>query len=155
MDEKPFILIGVMSFFTGVCWIVWVIATNIRRTKAMRATAEMHARLLDRFNSSPELLAYVESDAGKRFLSAAAQGDAPAPHARILNAVQAGIIMIALGSGILGIRLGRWSSDMHNALLTIGMPVLAVGIGFLLSSVAAYAAAKNLGLLPAPQTIEE
>lgn len=150
MHEAIPIAVVLISAFTGTGWIVWVIATNIRRTKVQRTIAEMHAKLLDRFGSSPELLAYVESDAGKRFLTSAAQSDAPAPYTRILNALQVGLILCALGLGVLGIRLGRWNTDVHNGLLSIGMPVVALGLGFLVSACASYVMSKNLGLLPPP-----
>lgn len=150
MHENLSIVIVLTSAFTGTGWIVWVIATNIRRTKAQRTIADMHAKLLDRFGTSPELLAYVESEAGKRFLTSAAQSDAPAPYSRILNAIQVGLVLTALGLGILGIRLGRWNTDVHNGLLSIAMPVLAVGVGFLVSAGASYFTAKSLGLLPQP-----
>lgn len=147
MHEAIPIAVVLISAFTGTGWIVWVIATNIRRTKVQRTIADMHAKLLDRFGSSPELLAYVESDAGKRFLTSASQSDAPAPYSRILNALQIGLVLCALGLGIIGIRLGRWEADVHNGLLSIGMPILAVGVGFLVSSGASYLMSKNLGLI--------
>ena len=59
----------VVAIIFGVFgWVVWVITTNIRRSKAARAVADLHAKLLDRCSSNNELLMYLESESGRRFL---------------------------------------------------------------------------------------
>ena len=89
----------VVAIIFGVFgWVVWVITTNIRRSKAARAVADLHAKLLDRCSSNNELLMYLESESGRPFLELASTSGAT-PFTRILNAVQAGIVLYCSASG--------------------------------------------------------
>ncbi len=86
-------------------WIAWVIFSNIRRYKIARYQAEVHSKLLEKFGRSEELLAYLESDAGKRFLeSASIEQGKTNPFGRILGAVQAGLILTLAGAALLFLR---------------------------------------------------
>ena len=67
----------------------------------------MHNKLLERFAGTNELLAYVQSSPGRRFLEAApnpcgGRSRGPpigAPLSRILWSVQAGIVLVVGGFG--------------------------------------------------------
>src|SRR5690242_20497387 len=91
------VVFGVLGF--TLSWVVWVVATNIRRSKTARAVADLHARLLDRCTGSSDLLMYLESESGRRFLQSAASETAN-PFPRILNAIQAGAILVLFGIAI-------------------------------------------------------
>ena len=76
--------------------------------RTAKQNAEVHNKILDRFGSNEELLAYIDSPAGRRFLEATpiAQAAPPersvgAPFGRILISVQLGILLVALGAGFL------------------------------------------------------
>jgi hypothetical protein len=62
-----------------------------------------------------------------------------------LRATQTGIVLIALGLGLLSL---AWYFDTDFAV--VGVIALSLGTGFLLASVASYRISSSLGLLPAP-----
>jgi hypothetical protein len=108
---------------------------------------------MDRMTSNEDLLAYIQSPAGRRFLES---GPSPfddglqsigAPLARILWSVQTGLV---LGFGGLGLHyaVGRLESDSAAAqsLLVVSILAVALGIGFILSAAAAYGFSQRLGL---------
>jgi hypothetical protein len=139
-------IIVIPTIFGALSGIVWTIATNIRRAKTARVVAEMHAKLLEKCATNQELLSYMQSDAGRRFLESATNEQANPP-ARILNAVQCGTILSLLGGAFIMVSHSYHDSDAQESLVTIGYLVLALGLGFLISSVFSYALCRSWGLL--------
>jgi hypothetical protein len=130
-----------------VSWIAWVVFSSIRRYKIAKYQAEVHNKLLEKFGRSEELLAYLESDAGKRFLESASMEQARAnPFARILGAVQAGLILTLAGVALLFLR--SRVPEAAEGFLIFGTLAVAIGVGFVLSAGASYALSKSFGLLP-------
>ncbi len=138
---------------TGV--VVWIIRTLIdarRWNRVSRTQAEVHTKLLDRFSSNEDLLAYIQTPVGRRFLES---GPAPlpedarpfgAPFSRILLSVQTGIVLTVAAAGML--YLSRRMDEQVSALfLVTGVVSLAVGVGFLVSGAAAFGISSRLGLL--------
>jgi hypothetical protein len=145
-----FVFIGVTL---ALLWILRVILENRRWYKMVRVQTETHAKLLDRFGSSQDMLAYMSSDAGKKFLeSPIFEGQrrqiSTLPFSRILWSTQIGIIASFLGAGVLYLR-GRVAGnpDTDTALLVFGTLLFALGIGFLVSGGVSYVLAKYFGLL--------
>jgi hypothetical protein len=148
-DFVPFLaFVGVTL---AILWILRTVLENRRWYKMVKVQTDTHAKLLDRFASSQEMLAYMQSEAGRKFL------DAPLfenqrrqvsilPFSRILWSVQVGIVGAFLGSGILCLR-GRVTPDADMGLQVFGILILALGIGFLVSGGVSYLLARYFGLL--------
>ena len=69
MDSFLFLL-GFSAAALSLLWIVRYIVEHRRWLRATRIQSEVHNKLLERFTSSTELAAYMESPAGAKFLSA-------------------------------------------------------------------------------------
>jgi hypothetical protein len=54
-------------------FIVWVIFSSVRRYKTAWVQGEVAKAMLMRFDSAQAMLAYVETEGGKKFLSSLAQ----------------------------------------------------------------------------------
>lgn len=152
-NEAPFFVLGLWGFFTGVGWIIWVIATNIRMTKLGRVQAEMQASLIERLGSSQELLAFLQTETGKRLLEAAPPSPEPRrnPISRILTSVQVGIILTALGGAFFATSGAYFGT--RASFQVLGFVGVCLGGGFLVSAAATYILSKSWGLLeePAPK----
>ena len=74
----------------------------------------------------------------------------PSAVARILTPLQAGIVMVLLGIGLLSLRHG--GPDMDTPMLVFGTIVLMPGIGFIISAGVSWLLAAKLGLMPADTT---
>jgi small-conductance mechanosensitive channel len=135
-------LITIPSMFVLIAWIIF---SSVRRITGSRRIAELHAKLLDRFATGQELLAYLQTEEGKRFLDTATI-EHNNPMGRILGAIQAGVILTLIGIALLFLR-GRISGG-EDAFLGVGTVILALGIGFLISAGISYALTKSAGLLP-------
>jgi hypothetical protein len=146
MSEPLAVTIILCSIASVLGLSVWVIAVNIRRSRWGKQVAELHSKLLDRFVGSQDLIAFLEGDAGRKYFESLAF-DIKDSVNRILNGIQLGIVLASLGLCLLVIRSGQDSSNTRNALLLIGAPVTALGIGFLISAAISHRLCKTLGLL--------
>jgi hypothetical protein len=148
-DLVPFLVfVGVTL---ALLWILRTVLDNRRWNKMVKVQTETHAKLLDRFASSQEMLAYMQSDAGKKFLETPVfEGQrrqvSTLPFSRILWSVQIGIIAAVFGIGVLFLR-GRVSPDADMGFQVFGTLTLTLGIGFLVSAGVSYVLAKHFGLL--------
>jgi hypothetical protein len=149
---------GVAAFASGLIVlsvVIWILRTVIDHRRWLRVSkiqSEVHSKLLDRFTSNQDLLAYVQTPAGKRFLeSAPISIDSPsrsltAPLGRIFFSVQAGIVLALAGIGLSWISRRLSDQDVTQPLFVVGVLALAVGVGFVLSAIIAYALSRRLGL---------
>lgn len=150
-------LAALAGFGMGIGLLVWLIRTLVdykRWSRLARVQNEAHAKILDRLTSNEDLMAYIQSSAGTRYLQSSpiALDAAPrmgAPLSRILWAVQGGVVLMALGTGlrIVSDRVGEPASQSLHAL---GILAIALGVGFLLSALVSYAISRRLGLIEAP-----
>jgi hypothetical protein len=151
--QQGLLIILVFSTVTGV--LVWLIRTLVdhrRWLRLMRVQTETHAKLLDRLTSQEDLLAYMQSPAGRRFLEAtpitvdAAARPMGAPFSRVLWSMQAGVVLAVTGLGLL--LVSRTAiPEIAPGLSGIGVLTVALGIGFVLSALVAYALSRRMGLL--------
>jgi len=141
MSEDVVILPLLMATFGSV---VWIIFATIRRYKTAKLQAGVQTKLLEKFGSGQELLAYIQSDAGKRFTESLTM-EQRTPYGRILGATQAGVILILLGLALLFLR-GRVSGGDEGFLVS-GTIILSLGVGFGLSAALSFFLSKSLGLL--------
>jgi hypothetical protein len=138
-------------------WVIRMIVTHRRWNRLSKVQYEVHNKLLDRFTSNEDLLAYVQTPAGKRFLESAPiplQDEAPtlsAPFSRILWSVQAGVVLAIAGLGLLYVST-RFVEEPAQFFMVIGVLSVALGGGFIVSAAAAYVLSRKLGLLDPPAT---
>ncbi len=156
-------IVGLTIIYT----ITWVIRTVIQHRKWLRMSKthiDTHAKLMDRLTSSEDLIAYMESPAGRKFLEAApipldsGPKTLNAPFGRILWSMQAGVVVAALGGGLVyaSMRIADSAvySDGSVPLLVIGIAALAIGGGFFVSAIAAWILSSRLGLFPGRTTTD-
>jgi hypothetical protein len=138
------IVIGICAVLSG--WAVSAVATNIRRTRSARYSAEIQAKILDRFSSNENLVAFLDGAAGKRFFESLNTGSGDSIH-RILNSVQSGIGALLVGLSALVLRLTQEDLVARQALLIFGVPATALGLGLLISALISYRLCRSWGLI--------
>lgn len=160
-EEMLEVLAGIALFLaflvvtSVIVWAIRMIVTHRRWNRLSKVQYEVHNKLLDRFTSNEDLLAYVQTPAGKRFLESAPiplQDEPPllsAPLSRILWSVQAGVVLTIAGFGLLYVST-RFIEEPAQFFMVIGVLSIALGAGFIVSAVAAYALSRKLGLLEPP-----
>ncbi len=143
---------GVSIALTVICWILKTFIDHRRWLRISKVQSEVHSKLLDRFTSNQDLLAYIQTPAGRHFLeSAPISVDAgpralSAPLGRILFSVQAGTVLALAGMGLHFVSRSV-GEEIAQSLFVVGVLALAVGIGLVLSAGIAYVLSRRLGLL--------
>ena len=137
--------------FGGVIWLIKTAIQHRRWVRLSKVQADVHTKLMDRFTGNDELLAYIQTPAGRRFLeSAPIPLESPravsAPVGRILWSMQLGAVLTVAGIGI-EVVAARAIAEVAEPVAAIGIFVIAIGIGFLISSLLAYGVSRRLGLL--------
>jgi hypothetical protein len=150
-------------FVTITVTLAWIVRTLIeyrRWYRVSRVQAEVHNKLLDRFTANEDLLAYIQTSPGRHFLESAPLSlESPArtvgaPLSRILWSVQAGVVLAAGALGILYVST-RVMDEVGEPLFGIGVLVLAVGAGFVVSAAASLLLSRRLGLVEPVTTARE
>jgi len=151
-DIGPFLIF--LIIFGGFIWLLQFMLAQLRWKRTFNTQTEIYNKLLDRFSSNEDMLAYVRSESGKRFLEAATlplHGEAGARGAisplRMLLPLQAGSVLTLLGFGLFYLH-GRFG-DNGDLFLVLSILALAIGIGFIISAVLGFVMARRFGLLPA------
>lgn len=144
------------AFLAATAWLIKLLMANRRWSKIFKLQTEVHGKLIDRFGSSQEILTYMQTEAGKRFLEASpivVEADRverwPVAAQRVLLPLTAGIILTLLGAGLLFLRHSVQGGE--TALLVFGVVALMPGVGCIIAAGITWLLAKRLGLLPAAQ----
>lgn len=149
-------LAGILAFacfLAALLWFTRQLIESRRWNRIVKLQSEVHGKLIDRFTTSQELAAYMETGAGRRFLEAApipidfeTGQRVPVTVARVLTPLQVGIVLVLLGIGFFLLR--SVSTEMQIPMLVLGTVSLMPGIGFILSAGASWVLAGRLGLMP-------
>lgn len=153
---EGFTALVVAGAIVGVfIWLVRFFVDHRRWLRVTRTQADVHTKLLDRFNNSEDLMAYMQTPGGRRFLESApiALDEKPramsAPMSRILWSMQAGVVLASLGIGFFMAQT-RFPEDMGEGFYVMGMLVAWLGIGFGVSALLAYVISSRFGLVGPP-----
>ncbi len=148
--------LGAMAGFgMAVALLVFLIRTLVdyrRWNRLAKVQTDVHNKLLDRFTANEDLLAYIQSPAGSKFLESspilldAAPRSVGAPLGRILWSVQGGVVLLAAGIGLQVIS-GRVGEDASQPLHALGVLGIALGLGFLVSAIISFVISQRLGLI--------
>jgi len=136
------------AVFIGIPWVLGAIyrsyLSHQRFMKVLQLKAEMNARLLDRVGHDPAALDFLKGDAQQQLFDVKISETAsqvPTAYGRALTSLQASLILLCAGAGFLWMRQSMAGRD-HEAFLVFGTLGVALGVGALLSSVAALVAAR-------------
>lgn len=142
----------------GLFWLLKTMIEYRRWSRVSKVHTEVHSKLLDRFTSNEDLLAYIQTPVGRKFLeSAPIPLDSPrsisAPVGRILWSAQVGAVLTVLGLGI-EVVARNVVDELAGPVGAIGAVIIALGVGFLLSAVLAYVLSRRFGLMNEPAAPE-
>lgn len=143
MDESLMWLpiITSLGFFAMVVWIVWL-GTNAKNRRT-QAQAEVQSKLIERFSTSKEFIEFLQSPAGRQFVTGVEVTSNLYARDRIIGGFGKGIVLSLLGIGFLAI----WIFDDNRGFLYPGFILLGLGVGFFLSTLLTIKLTKSYGLI--------
>ena len=145
-------IFAVMLTIVGaLTWMVRTLIDHRRWSRMTRIQAEVHGKLMDRFSSNEDLLTYIQTPAGKRFLEStpisvdAGPRAVSAPVGRMLWSVQVGVVLFSLGLGLQYVA-GSIDKEVAGPMSAMGVLAIAIGLGFVFSAVVSFFISWKLGL---------
>jgi hypothetical protein len=152
--------LGIGMFLGVVAWLMRAVIQHRKWLRQSKVQTEVHLKLMDRFTTNEELLSYVQSPAGQRFLESApmqSEAESPrlgAPVGPIIWSVMAGIVLATVGAGF-RLAANSVNDEAQRAFAVIGVILLSLGTGFMLASLMAYLVSARLGLFPKAAPAQE
>ena len=122
------------AFFAAVVLIIWLLLRQ--RQARTQVRAEFHKQLLDKFSTGREFSEFLESKGSQRFLEEL-WSQKMGPKEQILRSMRNGIVLAVLGLGMLAL---SWTT---KGLLVPGVLILALGVGFLISTAISHRLSKQ------------
>lgn len=145
LDFLPPLIVGIAFLYT-IGAVVTSVLESRHRALAIRTRTDLLNRILDKFGSSRDFIELSESPGGKRLLEAL--GSEPnGVGAKILTAVQRGVVLTVVGIGVLLLSLTITENAVEEFIRIAGVVLFALGIGYLGSSALSYRMARSIGLL--------
>jgi hypothetical protein len=144
-----------LLIFFALAWFVRTITEHKRWSRLARTQNEVHNKILDRFGSSEEVLAYIKTPAGAKFLESApivvstGQPRQSSPATRVMWSIQIGVVVAAAALGMLVVSL-RYDGPTRNDLFAMGVIAFCVGGGFIGSAVVSLLLSRRLGIWEGP-----
>jgi hypothetical protein len=132
-----------IAVFTMIGFIVWVIFSSVRRYKTAWVQGEVAKAMLMRFDSAQAMLAYVETEGGKKFLSSLAQESGTA-YGSILDCIRWGLIFLIVGGTLCWMHA---AGIVDHDVQVMGILAVALGVGLEAAAVVSFYASRALGLV--------
>jgi hypothetical protein len=141
-------VIIVPFIFSTMGFVVWVAFNGWERRQQVRMMSDFNSRLLDRIGSLKDFSEFLQTDAGTKFMDRVSAGGTP-PDIRmtILRSVQTGLVLLALGGGLLLLAAmfrSQYPYGDTEVFTITGVLSVSLGIGFLLSGGASYRLASGM-----------
>jgi hypothetical protein len=125
--------------FSSVMVVLIVFFVSRGRQRRMEIQAQVQSRLIDRFGSAPELIEFLQSPAGRAFVTGVQSAPAVMASERILSGFTRSIVLSMLGIAFLGLTF--WYE--HDFAVPAAI-LLSLGIGYLIATMVVLRLSKNM-----------
>ena len=134
-------IVGIISSFGTAVLVVYFITRARQRNAELQA--QMQSKLIERFGSAPEMVAFLQSPAGREFVAGVQTAPATQTRERILGGFTRSIILTALGAGFLFLTFFEDNDFVVPAAL-----VLSLGIGYFIATLVSWRLSASLSAQP-------
>jgi len=137
-DIALIIIMPIMLVFWA--WVVWVIL----EWRKIRNKSKLQSQIVDKFSTAQELNDFLQSQEGNRFLNFL-KFNGRAPREKILSSLTKGVILFFLGIAL--IIIGQIFIGEMKYFNAVGIVIIAIGLGFLISTFISYKLSKKWGII--------
>jgi hypothetical protein len=127
----------VIAIAGSMCVIIAVVAMGAQtKQRIVQHKTEVQLKLIERFGTAAEFVAFIQSEEGRRFL-----GDTPrAVRERAVGGLRSGIVMAFVGAGFAFIGLTQHDVDW----LIPAFMLMGLGLGFFVSALISMRLGRNI-----------
>jgi len=133
-----FIFFPVLFIFGG--WLVWSIMDWLK----MRHKSQLQNKILEKFTTVQEFNEFIQSEEGNKFLKFLSYNGST-PRQKILSSLSKGVIITFIGISLILIK--QIFPEEMQYFLAIGIVLIALGLGFLVSTFISYTLSKKWGII--------
>ena len=134
--------------FATFSWIAYVILEILRTRQRVQATSALQGKLIDRLGAQDVGLFLSSENGGQLLRALSHQPPDDAAHVRVLRALQAGLVFLALGIGLFVYSSMRaLPIEVEDGVAFFAILAVALGVGLLSAAGASYVLSRRLGLL--------
>jgi hypothetical protein len=133
--------IAIMGMLTSTAMVVLVVYFVARaRQRRAELQAEVQAKLIDRFGSAPELVDFLQSPAGRQFVSGVQGVPGALARERIMSGFTRSIVLSMLGAAFLGLTF------FYNDDFAVPAAILlSLGIGYFIATFVSWRLSASMG----------
>jgi len=121
-------------------WVVWIILEWAK----LRHKSKLQSKVVEKFSSAQEFNDFLQSKEGDKFLNFL-KFNGRAPREKILSSLSRGVILSAFGLSL--IVIGQIFAEEMKYFNAFGIVIIALGVGFLVSTFISYKLSKKWGLI--------
>lgn len=134
-----FVFVGIPVIASSVMVVLIVYFVSRARLRRAEVHAQVQSRLIDRFGSAPELIEFLQSPAGREFVSGVQSAPAVYARERIASGFTRSIVLSMLGLAFLGLTF------FYNDDFAVPAAILfSLGIGYFLATFVSYRLSESL-----------
>jgi hypothetical protein len=133
-----------LGLFTMITVIA--IAWSSSKKQQTKIRADVQNRLIDKFGSAPEFIAFLSSPQGREFMGGFESAPRLMARERILRGIKSATVLSCLG-----LAFSVMSFWVEKDLIVPGLILLALGGGYIVSSILTAKLSKSWGLLDDPR----
>jgi hypothetical protein len=128
---------GIIASFGAAVLIVYFVTRAKQRR--IEVQAEMQTKLIERFGSAPEMVAFLQSPAGKEFVAGVQTAPAALTRERILGGFTRAIVLTSLGVAFMFLTI-----VIDDDFVVPAAILVSLGIGYLLATALSYKLSARL-----------
>ncbi|HJW95440.1 MAG TPA: hypothetical protein VJ901_17615 [Thermoanaerobaculia bacterium] len=130
----------------GMAMVTIIIVAAVRgKERRAQMQAGVQTKLIDKFGSAPELLAFLKTDEGRQFLGEIESGPKRSARDRIIRGIGKSLVITMVGLGFLII--GFLPATYNEFCIVTGFLLLFLGAGLFLSALLSLKLSRNWGLM--------
>ncbi|HEX9982445.1 MAG TPA: hypothetical protein VGF69_04205 [Thermoanaerobaculia bacterium] len=137
-------VIGTVGSFALMFLLIWSVARTRQRKHELQA--QVQTRLIERFNSAPELIQFLQSNAGQQFVNGVQRAPLYIARNKVVSGISRAIILASIGLAFVVVAL---VTDLIGIAVP-GILFLCLGGGYFAATYVSMRMSERLGLVDEP-----
>lgn len=138
-------LAAIIGSFVVTGFIVWSVTRSRERRAELQA--QVQSKLIERFGSATELVEFLQSPAGREFVTGVQSAPVLATRERAVNGLSRALVLTGLGVAFIVL----WGVEGGSGFAIPGFILASIGLANLIGAIVSLRMAKNVAIESLPQ----